>query len=221
VRGATIPTACTQLKKHMPVGAKYRVRPIRDEKLMRLASIGSEAFIRGRTDQVRIWIYTDKSTIEEMNKVLFPKATRAVYLEALWQVDQARALNLEDPDMRKCVDPTLIDALNAPKKCKGWFVQTCELADPGALAEAMKKQAPAIREMIKTPAQEVGLAEWIEALAANGSGTVLEGLASFIENAVPPDHAEAILKQCPSLAARDKAVKAGLTARKPALPRSR
>jgi len=77
-------TACLEIDKKEPnKKLKYRLRPPSDLKRLLSARLAANASRRGLQDQVRTWIVTDNATIAQMEKVLVPAPSNAMYMREL------------------------------------------------------------------------------------------------------------------------------------------
>lgn len=79
--------ACTQMGKDEPTSkTKFAIASPTDGNLKRLAQYTVNSRFRGPWDQVRMWIYTEGATFEEIAKKMSPMVAKSTYLQELDRV---------------------------------------------------------------------------------------------------------------------------------------
>jgi len=79
--------ACTQMGKDEPTSkTKFAIASPTDGNLKRLAQYTVNSRFRGAWDQVRMWIYTDGATYDEIAKKMTPMVAKPTYLQELDRV---------------------------------------------------------------------------------------------------------------------------------------
>ncbi len=127
--------ACLNIKKKEPSPAsRYRMRAPQDDVLVRLATITNRSRVRGPHDQARVWIYTDKAPLEEINKRMFPGVSEGRYATLLWEVGTAGGVDLTAKEYAKCLDPKLLAGVPLDDKATAWLVSILAETKPRELA---------------------------------------------------------------------------------------
>lgn len=80
-------TTCMQMEKDEPTSAtKFAIAAPSDGNLRRLANFTAQSSFRGPWDQVRMWIYSDLATYDQIEKKLSPMVSKGTYLAELDRV---------------------------------------------------------------------------------------------------------------------------------------
>lgn len=180
VADGSTPTACTELHKRPPDGRRMKLGPVRDPLLQQIAMIGRNDVIRGLYDQVRIWIYTDRATKDEINKVLFPRTTSSGYVRALYDDYRVGALDLGKPEFKRLFGPSLLDCFTAPAAAQKWFVMRLSHLDRKGLVNALESAGAKIAGSIRSDIEVKGFGQIIDALACVPAADVRLGLKKFL-----------------------------------------
>ena len=82
-----LPVLCTQMNKRYPTSAtKFAVAAPQDGAVQRLAGMSGKGNFRSPLDQVRVWLYTDAPTFDQMAAKLRPMVSLGEFTTALDQV---------------------------------------------------------------------------------------------------------------------------------------
>ena len=187
---------CLEMNKKMPENMRFKVQACPDPILAKLCAIDAHAIVRGLYDQPRIWIYTDNATMADCNAHLVRPVTPSIYLHALWDDSTVGAVDLSKPGFRKCVDPKLIEGINAPTAAKVWLVQALDQVDPQGLTSALETDGAAFQGMVPDDSRAANMAALLDALADSKTPSVVAALPKFIDAALPADRRAAVLSKC-------------------------
>lgn len=174
-------TACTELHKKAPDGRRMKMKPVQDQVLQQIAMLSQNDMIRGLYDQVRVWIYTDHATMDEVNKVLLPKTTKSGYVRSLYDDFRVGALDVSKPEVKRLFEPALVDCPTAPPAAQKWFVNRMSMMNGKALAEYMAGPGASMADALKNDAEVKGLAQIVDALASAASPEVHAAFPKWCE----------------------------------------
>lgn len=195
-RRVTIHVACTQMNKMMPSNMEFTIAPCHDPILAKLCAIDSDMPIRGIYDQPRIWIYTDHATMADCNEHLTKPVTPSIYLRAIWEASTVGAVDLSNSAIQKCVEPSLIEGINAPMPAKVWLIAALDQVNPDGLLKQLQTKAEDFQGMVPDDGRAANMAGLLDALADSKTPAVVAALPKFIDAAIPPDRRDAVLSKC-------------------------
>ncbi|GEM_PF-3090697 len=102
-------TACLEIEKKEPnKKLRYRLRPPSNLKRLLSARFAAKAPRRGLQDQVRTWIVTDNATIAQMEKVLVPAPSNAMYMRELRNARKIGAIDFSNKKAIAMYDSELL-----------------------------------------------------------------------------------------------------------------
>lgn len=104
-------------KKEPAAGIKYLPIRTTDPIITQLANKMNNTNYRGPWDQARMWIYTDRATMDDINKRISPKLSPAAYMLGLADVGLAGGLDSKMLTDEKLIRPDLILGSGAPPYC--------------------------------------------------------------------------------------------------------
>lgn len=105
--------ACTQMEKKEPTPAtKFAIAGTGDGNLKRLAKITSDSLMRGPWDQVRVWMYTDGATYDELSERLSPMVSKPTYL---FELDRVLMGGIDPQKRKKLINSITIDMIAQPE----------------------------------------------------------------------------------------------------------
>lgn len=139
--------ACTEIHKHEPsTKTRMHLAPPMNDHLTALCKMyKTDRMHFGGLDQTRAWLCMSHSTIDEMNKILFPRVSQGTYLNALKDCASV-GIDVESKDYRPCIDLALLEGSTARTDAVNWFVRFWEVHDmktlasyAGGLAESEKQ----------------------------------------------------------------------------------
>lgn len=117
--------ACLNIAKKEPTPAsRYRMRSPQDDVLIRMGVLTEKSPIRGPHDQARVWIYTDKAPIDEVNKRMAPGVTEGRYSTLLWEAVTKAGADVSPREYHRCLEPKLLAGIPLNDEATGWLVST-------------------------------------------------------------------------------------------------
>jgi hypothetical protein len=146
--------ACLEMSKKAPTAnSKYVMKPPQDDVLVRLGAITNRAAIRGPHDQARMWIYTDKATLAQVNERLIPGVTEGRYMTLLWELATQGGVDLTAPDYRRVLEPRLLTGVPIDDRAGGWLVSVLAEAKARDLSRYVNSNAAMIVRSIESDPQ--------------------------------------------------------------------
>jgi hypothetical protein len=132
----TVRLECLNMHKPEP-NAKLRYVPRwPDNELAAIAKFQRAQRFGGSWDQTRMWIYTDHAKLDEISKILVPRPSEGAYVMAAYQLSTILPLlDFSRPELKACLEPSLIVGAFAPREATEWFVTQMSTLDPNGLAE--------------------------------------------------------------------------------------
>jgi len=94
-----------------------------DPTLRNLASFSEKSAIKGPWDQARMWIYTDKATLERVNKRLAIGCPPGMYVRSLWEVQTMGGFTKKDFENAEMFRPEFLGAVCNKKEAITWFAR--------------------------------------------------------------------------------------------------
>ncbi len=185
VQSNRIRALCGAMKKAEPdASVSFIPVPCKDKVIVALAKITEASRIRGPWDQARMWIYTDRATLTEINDRLAPAVSGSRYVDALHDVFEAEGLGSKDLENSKMFDPALVwaDASSA-----AWFCRIMANNQAKALAKELSSNTAGAKAFFKGDATDGKdhLAAILPALLAVVDKDVLVGTLTFLTKVVP------------------------------------
>jgi hypothetical protein len=189
-------TLCLDIAKREPSPAKkYFLAMPRDPGTLRLARMTRDSRFTGPWDQVRLWIYTDRASLDEIGKVLVPGPSPRMYLRELHTLAKERLIRLDPKEDAKIVDDRLLTAFGPDPEALQWFVAWKLRHQPDSTLRFVRSSGKALAAHFKDedPAEAaatvMGLAAAVSSLGGDaGTAAVLDMLA---DKALAP-HAAAL-----------------------------
>lgn len=158
LRGPTVMTgegvlkaraACTEITKRQPTErTEFTLQPSNDDHLAAICQKTNKSRIRLGKEQARVWIYKDKATIDEINKVLVPGVTPGMYLDALRDVENVGSVDVATNEFKRCFEPKLLLGVTASAEATDWFVDRMAQTNPKALATFLEKSKAELATML-------------------------------------------------------------------------
>lgn len=165
-------TLCLNINKKEPSpGLKYKLVPPSDPRKVELARMTRDSRFRGPWDQVRLWIVTDRATMDEIGKVLVPGPTPRMYLRELHTVVNRHLFTIDPAKDAKIVDNKLLLAYAPDEEAIDWFVDWKMRHDKTKALSFLKANAKTLAEQFKDNKPEdaaAGVATLAGALARRG-----------------------------------------------------
>lgn len=120
---AEMQTHCLSMSKKEPdAGVAYFPYAPSDTMLPALGRVANASRFRGPWDQARTWIYTDKASMEEINKRLFPPVSVSQYVNGLWDVVRLGGFGERDLKNRTIFTPSLLLCVTSRDEAVSWLV---------------------------------------------------------------------------------------------------
>ncbi|MCB8932402.1 MAG: hypothetical protein H6534_03070 [Chthonomonadaceae bacterium] len=120
-------THCMNMEQKEPAaGVRYRPYRNNDPVLAGLMDLTAGSRIRGPWDQARLWIYTNKAGLDEINKRLFPEISAAQYLTGLQQIADLGGLEAKDYASKELFAPKLLAGAGMADSTLGWGFSVLE-----------------------------------------------------------------------------------------------
>jgi hypothetical protein len=145
--------ACLNIAKKEPSpSTRYTMRSPQDDVLIRLGAITDQARVRGPHDQARVWIYTDKAPIDEVNKRMLPGVSEGRYTTLLHDVAKA-GVDLSGTEFRRCIEPKLLTGVALDDQAAAALVSVLAEAKPADLARFIDANAATIARLVDSDPQ--------------------------------------------------------------------
>ena len=118
----TIAVHCLEIDKDPPDSSvKFSLGRANDPVLRNLAMFTQRSAIKGPWDQARLWIYTDKASLERVNKRLAIGCPPGMYVRSLWDVNSVGGLKDQDLANADFFRPDHLGAVSNRKEASAWF----------------------------------------------------------------------------------------------------
>ena len=180
---------CINMKKHAPTDkVGYTFGKAQVSALKMLGKGAANDRILGPWTQTKFWIASDAATFEDVQKAMFPKPTEGHYLRALYDVGHQTHINFAKEPHKKCLEPRVIVGQSASRKATLWFVQTMAKVDPDALANWVKGNPTAFKDLFADDAPDYATrhaADIANALCSSKNSEVQMAGFDYLLNAVP------------------------------------
>lgn len=116
-------THCLNMEKRQPAaGVRYYPYYSPDPVIRALMIMTNNTRIRGPWLQAQTWIYTDKASLEDINKMLVPPVSAARYVEGLYAVANAGGFTNQDYLNAAMFNPTLLSAVILRPEIAYWML---------------------------------------------------------------------------------------------------
>lgn len=149
---ATGRTHCLSMNLKEPApGVKYYPYMPADETITDLAKLAEKSLFRGPWDQARTWIYTNKASLDEINKIISPGVTTGQYVNNLRDIASVAGFNKTDLQNKKLFDPKLLASPSASNEAFGWFASHVAETSPRETAAWLKSAPAEIVTLITSP----------------------------------------------------------------------
>lgn len=118
----SIAVHCLELEKKPPDSSvKFSLGRASDPVLRNLAMFTQRSAIRGPWDQARLWIYTDKASLDRVNKRLALGCPPGMYVRSLWEVNSVGGLRDQDLASTEFFRPEYLGAVSNRKEAATWL----------------------------------------------------------------------------------------------------
>lgn len=141
------------LKEPEP-GVRYFPYMNNDEILVELAKKTAESNFRGPWDQVRTWIYTDKVSLDDANKVIVPPVSPAQYVNGLFDVQKLGGLDAKDLANKNIFSPSLLNSATLLDEAFNWVSMRVGEVAGKELRKWIEGMPADIQRMLKSPAND-------------------------------------------------------------------
>lgn len=145
---AQMRTHCVNMGLKEPAeGVRYYPYSSPDHIWNRLATMSGQAMIRGPWDQARTWIYTDKASMDDINKRVMLGVSPSQYVNGLYDVSSLGGLKSKDYSSKTLFDPRLLASYGAKDNAFNWFSSTAPLTHWSGLDTYLKSKPNEIMTM--------------------------------------------------------------------------
>lgn len=149
-------THCLNMNLKEPAeGIRYFPYASPDPLIGVLAQIAGNSRIRGPWDQARTWQYTDKASIDEINKRMVPGVGPGQYVNNLWDIVSRGGYSESDLKNKKIFDPKLLIASGARDDAFLWFATHLANNFGADVRGWFERRPQELREMMAASAQEI------------------------------------------------------------------
>ncbi len=139
---------CMNMAKKEPArGVDYFPYRPSDPIIPQLAKLMDESSFRGPWDQARLWIYTDKASLDDINKRIVAKLPPAGYVMGLADVDWVGGLTDEMRRDRKFARPDFIASSATPEYASNFLLNVLDFDQPKVLGEWLAKNPDALTKL--------------------------------------------------------------------------
>lgn len=122
IQDKSIAVHCLEIDKDPPTpSTTFTLGRPNDPILRNLATMTAKSAIRGPWDQTRLWIYTDKASLERVNKRLAIGCPPGMYVRSLWEVHTMGGLKDADLNNPALFKPELLGGVSNRKEAANWF----------------------------------------------------------------------------------------------------
>lgn len=179
----TMMTMCLNMNLKEPDG-KVRYFPYRpnDGAMKALAEITDGSRFKGPWDQARLWTYTDRAPLAELNKRLLPRVNLRQYAEGLMDIVRIGGFSSEEVVKRKMLLPEALGASRGTPELMAWAVAVLEEHDPKGVAQWLKEGPKELLEKLSGEEEDQKAAEQvIGGLMRSGDAGVLDSVLVALE----------------------------------------
>jgi hypothetical protein len=122
VQDKSIAVHCLEIDKDPPgPSTTFTLGRPNDTILRNLAMMTTRSTIRGPWDQARMWIYTDKASLERVNKRLAIGCPPGMYVRSLWEVHTMGGFKDADLNNPALFKPELLGGVSNRKESANWY----------------------------------------------------------------------------------------------------
>ena len=125
-----------------------------DPILRELARIAEASRFRGPWEQARTWIYTDKTSLDQINKRLFPGVSHGQYVNGLWDVTRLGGFSERELKDKKLFDPVLLSGAGASDEAMMWFTTHLAMNLGRDVRTWLERNPSELREMASSSAKD-------------------------------------------------------------------
>lgn len=140
---------CMNMNKKEPAaGIKYFPYVPKDPVIPMLAKRMDESSFRGPWDQARLWIYTDKASLDDLNKRLVQQLPISSYVMALADVDWVGGLDEKMVKDVKIVRPDFLAGNAAPAYATSFLLEALNRFHGKKAGEWLKKNSASLVKIV-------------------------------------------------------------------------
>jgi hypothetical protein len=142
---------CMNMNKKEPAaGIKYFPYVPKDPVIPMLAKRMDESNFRGPWDQARLWIYTDKASLDDLNKRLIQQLPISSYVMALADVDWVGGLDEKMVKDAKIVRPEFLAGNAAPAYATSFLLEALNRFHGKKAGEWLRKNPDRLVQIART-----------------------------------------------------------------------
>jgi hypothetical protein len=191
-------TLCLNMTKPAPSpGKSFFLSMPRDPGTLRLARLTRDSRFNGPWDQVRLWLYTDRASIDEMAKVLIPRPSPRIYLRELHTLVKEQFIDLDPEADAKMVDNRLLVGAMPDLEALRWFVGWKLQHQREATLKFLRSSGKTLAEHFKDGKPEdaaAGIAALASALVAYGKDEGAATALDILNDAALKPHTDTIMR---------------------------
>ncbi len=182
--------ACMNMSKKAPHGQRAKFRMPSSDALTKLANYYNNESFKGPANQVRMWIITDRSPLDEMRKHLIPAPNESTYLRSCYIDATTGGIDFLSPEYKELLEPRLIAGGPAPEAAIRWFVETYGSFDGKGLASWINENPDAFAPMFGDVADRYGIeymANVVNVLCSSQDAGLQKAGLQLASKSVPED----------------------------------
>lgn len=180
--------ACMEMAKHEPNSkVKFKPKSPIDPNLAALGRITNRSRFRGPWDQARVWIYTDKATLDQVNKRMLPPIDAGRYLMLLRDNAQAAGVDFSEKGYVDCLQPDLLArGVCVDQKAVRWAIGAMANIKPRDLEKYVNSQVSKFAELAnKDPEDGPKHVAWVASAMLESGDEGLQKAACKLLLAMP------------------------------------
>jgi hypothetical protein len=149
-------TNCLDMKLKEPaLGVRYFPFLSSDPVMRNLANISGTSRFRGPWDQARTWIYTDRSSMSEINKRLLPGVTPGLYTQGLFDVNKSGGFGPKDFGNAELFTPNLFAGSTVSENGLAWFTSVMAEHHAKPTRQWMERNPPDLVKLLTGDATDI------------------------------------------------------------------
>jgi hypothetical protein len=192
-----IPSACTDINTNPPSPMVHFTPafPVNYRLPLLCTDIGQGP--RGPSSQAKMWIFTNHSSIDQINDKLIPGVTPGNYLNSIYTVSKICQIDLTDQSYAKNITNDLITGTQITPGATRWFVDYKYKYDPIGLVKTIDDYSINFKNQLLNSPTDYYLRHYADlsfALCENPKWEIRQSGYRFLTNAIPDTARGQILK---------------------------
>lgn len=186
-KGATF---CANMAKKEPDDTvRYYPFGCSDPVIVKMAQMSEAARQNGPWDQARLWMYTDKASLEEINKRLRPSLLPGYYVRNLRDIEKLGGWTDADRKNKKLFDPGLLFAPTGDTEASAFFFSRMASSFPKETRDALERgYADPVNQLWTEAGADLKtdhLRFMLDSLLKAENTDVQTGMLAFLDRRVP------------------------------------